>query len=83
MFSRNSKNEAPSNAEVKSQINKWGLTKHAIGLNDGQRRRIETLFPGHKGIRNAMILRPGFQIAKTGVEAEDFERELDAVLREL
>lgn len=83
MFSKNAKNQAPSNTEVKAQMQKWGLGKHAIGLNDGERRGIEALFPGQKGFRDAMILRPGFEVAKTGVEAEDFEREIDAVLAEL
>lgn len=64
-------------------MKKWGLEKHAIGLNDKERRGMKALFPNQKGIRDAMILRPGFQVAKTGVESEDFERELEAVLKEI
>lgn len=83
MFSKNKRGRAPSNAEVKAQMQDWGLVSNAIGLNDGERRGIESLFPGQKGFRDAMILRPGLQIAKTGVESEDFEREIDAVLAEI
>lgn len=83
MFSKNAKNQAPSNDEVKAQMQSWGLTTHAVGLNDSERRGIEALFPGQKGFRDAMILRPGMQVARSGVESEDFEREIDAVLAEI
>lgn len=83
LFSKNAKGQAPSDAEVKAQMKKLGLETHALGLNDGQRRGMAALFPEQRGIRDAMVLKPGFVVAKTGVEAEDFEREIDAVLAQM
>lgn len=80
MFSVNAENEAPSDAEIKSQITAWGFTSNGIGLNDTDRRGIETYFPGIEGWRGTMLLRPGFEVVKTGLSASEFEREIDAVL---
>lgn len=83
MFSLNPEAEAASEAEVKTKIQNWGFTEHGIGLNDPARLGVETYFPGMEGWRGAMLLRPGFQVVKTGLSAEDFEKEIDAVLASL
>lgn len=80
MFSLDAENEAPSNAQVKAQMQKWGFKDNAIGLNDGKALGMKTYFPNTEGWRGAMLLRPGFKVVKTGLSAEDFEREIDAVL---
>lgn len=83
MFSLNAQREAPSDEEVKAQVEAWGFTENGIGLNDAQRKGIETYFPGATGWRGTMLLKPGFEVVKTGFPFSDFEKEIDAVLADL
>lgn len=83
MFSLNAQQAAPTNAQVKAQVAAWGFTQHGLGLNDAQRKGIETYFPGNRGWRDTMLLAPGFKVVKTGIRSSAFEREIDAVLESL
>lgn len=80
MFSLNAQQGAPTDAQVKAQMQAWGFSSNAVGLNDAQRKGISTYFPNTAGFRDAMVLKPGFQVVKTGLSAPDFELTIDSVL---
>lgn len=80
MFSLNTDSEAPTNDQIKEQMEDMGFAQHAIGLNDSERVGIETLFPDVTGWHSNMLLKPGFVVANTGIEQDSFEPEIDAIL---
>lgn len=80
MFSLNAQQGAPTDAEVKNQMQAWGFGDNAVGLNDAERKGISTYFPNVSGFRDAMVLKPGFEVVKTGLSASGFEAVIDSVL---
>lgn len=45
MFSLNAQKAAPTDAEIKAQMQAWGFSNHGLGLNDANRTGIQTYFP--------------------------------------
>lgn len=80
MFSLNAQGGAPTDAQVKAQMQAWGFGNNAVGLNDAQRKGISAYFPNTAGFRDAMVLKPGFEVVKTGLSASGFEAAIDSVL---
>lgn len=84
MFTLKPGETKPSDAELKQHIASWdGFTPHGIGMSDADRVGVDTYFPALKesnGWRGTMLLKPGFEVVKSEISADDFESEIDAVL---
>lgn len=86
LFNLNASGNPASNNDIIPVADSWGVgfAKYGVPLSDSNFFALRAYLPTPPDrVEGTMLLKPGFQIVKTDIEAADFKTEIDAVLSSL